>query len=138
MGKLRTLLDTFNVLAGISARHNRALRDVRDWAIAVQKLISEYNLCDSTNSNLLLKNSGKAKFDLTAIAYKARPLIKTAKNIKDTEVSSLIAELHDNVENMRRILINRALQEDKLKTVVPGLCASFEKLNKAISDIEYK
>lgn len=138
MGKLRTLLDTFNVLAGVSTRHNRALRDVRDWAITVEKFISVYNLSGSTNFDLLLKNSGKAKFDLTAIAYKARPLIRTAKNIKDTDVSPLIVDLNNNIENMRRILINRTLQKDKLGTVTASFCASFEKLSEVISDIEYK
>lgn len=138
MGKLRILSNTFNLLTGISARHNRALRDVRDWVITVQIFISEYNLYDSTNLKSLLKNSGKAKFDLTAIAYKARPLIKTANNIKGTDVSPLIAELNDHVENMRRILIHRSLQKGKLNTVITSLRASFKKLSEAISDIEYK
>jgi hypothetical protein len=138
VGRLKTLSNTFNLLTGISGRHNRALRDVRDWAITVQMFISEYNLYDSTDFNSLLTNSGKAKFDLTAIAYKARPLIKRAKKIKSTDVLSLITELNDNIENMRRILLNRALQENKLNTIVPSLCDSFEKLSETISDIEYK
>jgi hypothetical protein len=138
VGKLRTLSNTFNLLTGISARHNRALHDVSDWAITIQTFISEYHLYDSTDLNSLLTNSGKAKFALTAIAYRARPLIKTAKNIKGADVSPLIAELNDNVEEMRRILINRSLQEDKLNAAITSLCASFEKLDEAISGTEYK
>jgi hypothetical protein len=138
VGKLSTLSNTFNLLTGISARHNKALRDVSDWLITVQIFISDYNLFDSKDFSSLIKDSGKAKFDLTAIAYKARPLIKTAKNIKGTDVAPLIVELNDNIENMRRVLINRALQKDTLSTIVSSLCASFEKLSETISEIEYK
>ena len=137
MGKLRVLLDALNSLTGISARHNKALRDIKDWVITVQKFLTVYDLYGSPNLDSLIENIGKAKFDLTAIAHKARPLINTAKNIKGEQMVSLIVDLTENVGNLRRTLINPSLQDVILKKDILSLLTSFEKLQDALSGTDY-
>ena len=137
MGKLGAFLDTLNLLSGVSARHNRALRDANDCAGTIQKFLTTYDLYGSSNFGLLLENVGKAKFDLTAIAYRARLLIKTVKNIKGQQVSPLISEIVTSVENLRRALIDPSLYGENLSEVILSFRISFEKLQDALSDIEY-
>lgn len=117
------------------------MRDVKDWTTTVQRFFSTYDLYGNPSFDSLFINIGEAKFDLTAIAYRARLLIKTANNIKGQhkgqQVSPLNAELTDRVEDLRRALINPSLRDAKVSQVTPGLLMSFEKLQDAISDIEY-
>jgi hypothetical protein len=103
----------------------------------VQKFLTLYDLYGSPNFDSLSKNIGEAKFDLTAIAHKARPLIHTAKNIKSPQVSPLITELSTSVENLRRALIVPSIHDEELSEVVQRLLASFEKLQDALSAAEY-
>jgi hypothetical protein len=140
MGKLRTFFDIINSVTGTSTRHNRALRDLKDWAATVQRFLATYNLYGSPDLDLdlLLSNIGEAKFDLTAIAYQARPLVKTAGKIKGQKFSPLISELNDRIENIRRALINPSFYDTKLRNEILSLRKSFKKLQGALSVIEYK
>ena len=136
MGKLKAALDTFNSLTGRSGRHNRALRDVTDWAGTIQEFLARYNLHEgSTDFDSILENIGKAKFDLTTITYRTRKTIKTAKNVKGTSILPLIEEILHNLEHIRRALINPALGSAVIMKLIPELCKSFGKLQDAISDI---
>lgn len=137
MGKFRAFLDTLNSLTGISARHNRALRDVRDWTATVQRFLAVYNLYGRPAFDSLFKNAGEAKVDLIAIGYKARPLIEKAKNIKGKQVSPLVAALTENAENLRRALSSPSLRYTTARKAIPGFLRSFEELQDALSDIEY-
>ena len=139
MGILESLLYTFNSLTGRSRRHNRALRDVTEWSSAIQKLFTEYNL-DEEGSNLdsILKNREKIQFELIGITYKARGIIKIARNIKGVKVSPIVNEIIEELESVRTALINPALSHPRLIKAIPELRNSFRKLKDAISEIEYK
>ena len=136
MNKLRTIFDTLNYLTGISRRHNRALRDIKDWAMTVQRFLTLYDLYGSSNFDTLFKNIGEAKFDLTAIVHKARPLIRTAKNIKSPLVSPLLTELVTGVESLRRTLIINSLSDKELSEVMQNLLVPFEQLQDTLSAID--
>ena len=139
MGKLTGLLDRFNSFTGRNSRHNRALRDVTDLSVAIQEFMSRYNLQEeSSKLNFIFENIGSAKFDLTTIAHRTRMIIKTAKDIKGKGISPLIEEVHSDLEDVRRALINPALGSTILSEVLSKLRESFKKLHDAISDIEYK
>ncbi|MFH1647547.1 MAG: hypothetical protein ABID71_07690 [Chloroflexota bacterium] len=135
MEKLR---DAFKIATGASSRHNRALREVRDWASTVRKFITIYGLAEGDDLGQLLGNIGDAKFDLTAIAYTSRPVIKKARRIMGFDVPALIKALVGNVESMRLILISPSLQEERLKQAISGLNASFENLNEAITTTGFR
>jgi hypothetical protein len=137
VGIFRAFFDALNSLAGVSTRHNRALRDVKDWSATIQKFLSEYNLYGSPSLDTLLENIGKAKVDLTSIAYRAHPLIKATKHIKGKQVSPLITELVEAVESLRRALIHASKYDTNLGKDVLGLRTSFEKLQETLSDIVY-
>jgi len=139
MGKLTGLLDRFNSFTGRNSRHNRALRDVTDLSVAIQEFMSRYNLQEeSSKPNFVFENIASAKFDLTTIAHRTRMIIKTAKDIKGKRISPLIEEVHSDLEDVRRALINPALGSTILSEVLSKLRESFKKLHDAISDIEYK
>lgn len=139
MGRLKGLLDTFNSLTGRSWRHNKALRDIAEWSATIQEFFTEYNLQEEgSNFDSILENIGEVKFDLTTITFRARGIIKTAQNIKGVNISPLINEIIDELEDVRRALINPALGRTILIKVIPELRNSFKKLQDAISEIEYK
>jgi hypothetical protein len=127
-----------NYLTGISKRHNRALRDVRDWAATVQRFLTRYDLYGSPNFDSLFKDINEAKLDLTTIAYRARTLIKTGNDVKGQKISPLMVSLVTNVENLRRALINPSLHETRLGEDILSLLMSFEKLQETLSDVEYR
>ncbi|OGO44457.1 MAG: hypothetical protein A2Z05_07365 [Chloroflexi bacterium RBG_16_60_22] len=135
MEKLR---DNFNFLTGASSRHNRALREVRDWAATVRKLITTYGLAEGGDLAPLLGNIGGAKFDLTGIAYTGRPMIKKAGKIIGFDFTVLIRALVENVENLRLILIRPSLQEERLEQAVSSLNRSFDNLDIAITGTGFK
>jgi len=125
------------VIAGVSTQHNRALRDVRDWAVTIREFLYVYNLYGNYSLNSLSKNIGDMKFDLIAITYKGRPLIKAARKIKGKEISPLIVKLDDSLENFRRVLINPTLRSTKLNEAVLGLRMSFDELQDTLTDLDY-
>jgi hypothetical protein len=137
MGKLRTFTEAWRVLTGISAQHNKALRDVKDWATTVSEFLSTYSLNGDYSPDSLSDTIGDMKFDLTAIAYKGRPLIKAARKIKGKQISPLIIKLDESLENLRRVLVNPTMRAAKLNEAVVGLRLSFEGLQNALADIEY-
>jgi len=118
-------------------RHNRALRNIRDWAATVQKFLSEYQLYGNSNIDFLLENNRKANFDLIAMAHKGNVLIKPASKIRDAQVSPLLTKVVDEIENMRRAMMSPTLRNTRLPEVVSRLRVSFEKLQKELSAIEY-
>lgn len=136
MVKLRALSNMINSLTGTRTRRSRALRDVWEWAESLQKFLTEYGLYGSSDFSLLLDNLGKAKFDLTAITYKGRLLIRAGRNIKDRQVSSKVSEMVAMAEDLRRVLVDPYLRGEKLGETILNLRKSYEELQDALSDME--
>ena len=137
MDRLKSVVKTVNLLTGKSSRHNKSLRNLHDWSATVQKFLSDYQLYGRADAGLLLEDAGKAKFDLTALAYNSRNLKSQVKNIKNSQISSLFEEVVNQIETMRRTLINPALRESKLHGVVSEMKIAFEKMHDILSTIEY-
>ena len=138
MGKLTVFLDTVNSLTGRSKRHNRALRDIIDLSKTIQEFILRYHLQEKGPAfDFLFENIGLAKIELTTIIYQARTIVTTVKTVKGKNISPSLMEVHSDLEEVRRALIeptvSRVLEKSAYK-----LCTSFKKLNDAISEIEYK
>jgi len=126
-------------LTGRSRRHNRALRDVTEWLSTIQELFAKYNLYEGgSNLDSILENRGRIQFELISITYKARGIIKIARNIKGVKVSPIVNEIIEELEDVRIALINTALSHPRLIKAIPELRDSFRKLEDAISEIEYK
>jgi hypothetical protein len=136
MGKLRAFLDTFNSLAGISAQHNKALRDVKDWAENLQKFLSAYNLDERAIFNSLVERVGEVKVELVTLTHRARTLTKTAKNIKGKKVSPIIKEIITSLETLRVTLINPHMYDEMLSKDILILYTSYKKLQNTLSEIE--
>jgi hypothetical protein len=136
MVKKESISGIFNVVTGASGRHNKALRDVNDWAATVQKFLNTYELYGSSSYTALLDNVGSAKFDLTGIAYNGRPVIDIAKKIKGADMPAIITDVINSLENLRRFLIHPDKQEEKVDDSVDNLRTSYEKLQDTISHID--
>lgn len=137
MSIIKVIINVLNSLTGRSSRHNRALRNIRDWVATVQKFLSEYQLYGNSNIDFLLKNTRKANFDLIAMAHKGNILIKPASKIRDAQVSPRLTKVVDEIENMRRALMSPTLRSTKLPEVISRFLVSFEKLQEKLSVIEY-
>lgn len=137
MAIFKTIINVLNILTGRTVRHNRALRNIRDWAATVQKFLSEYQLYGNSNIDFLLENNRKANFDLIAMTHKGNDLIKPASKIRDAQVASLLTKVVDESENMRRALMSPNLRGTRLPEVVSRLLVSFEKLQEKLSATEY-
>jgi hypothetical protein len=131
--------DRFNALTGRSGRHNLALGDVTDWLATLHDFLAKYQLRESSSGlGSLLEKIGEAKFDLTTITYRARATSAIAGKVRGVRVAPLVADIVDNLEDIRRALINPSLGGEVLHTKVPALRESFEKLQEAISATGYK
>ena len=138
MGKIKAFWGTITTVTGINTRHNKALRDIKDWAETLRRFFIVYDLYGSPKFNLLTENIGKVKFDLIYITYKGHMLINEAKNIKGKAIIPLITDIMADAENLKRELTNLSLQDDTISEITLGLRKSFEKLKDALSDKEYK
>jgi hypothetical protein len=124
LGPLRVIIVILNRLTGRSARHNRALRDIRDWTATVKQFLNDYELYGSQDTGILLSHKGGR-------------LVPAAASISHAHVFPLLVKVIDEVENTRRTLMNPASRDIRLPEVVTGLCVSFEKLQEKLSEIEY-
>ena len=129
----------FYRLTGTASRHNRSLREVKDWAWTVEKFLRTYGIWTSKGGlGGLLKSSGDAKFDLTGIDHHGRDMVDRAREIMDRGIEPLVAKTVEDVEVVRKCLISPSLRNEKLPEAVAELRSSFKKLNgalKKISDI---
>jgi hypothetical protein len=137
MGKMKSILNTFNLLSGITSRHNRALAEVKDWTESVKYFLTTYDLYGKPGFDTLLKKIGNAKFDLTSIAYNGRPMVARAKNIKVEGITKQVKDLVDNMESLRRYLMKPSIQSDRLAKGIRNLRSSFETLRDVLAKTEY-
>lgn len=136
LNRLRIIPDILNWLTGKSARHNRALRDIRDWADTVEKFIADYKLRDSMDAGILAGNVSQANFDLIALSHKGNNLAAAANRISQPEISPLLIQVIGEIENTRRALMNPTFRTTTLPGVVSRLCVSFEKFQDRLSKID--
>jgi hypothetical protein len=136
LGRLNIIIDILNWLTGKKARHNRALREVRDWTDTVQKFLSDYKLPDSAGTDTLIENISQANFDLIALSHKGNNLAATANRISRARVWPLLIQVIGEIENTRRALMNPTFRVTTLPDVVSRLCISFEKLRAKLATID--
>jgi hypothetical protein len=128
----------YSRLTGAAARHNRALKEVRDWEAKVEKFLVAYRLLKGKAGMAgLLENPGDAKFDLTGIVHKGRGMVETAWDVKDKRIEPLVAGLVENMEVMRRYLMSPSLQKENLAGAVVELRDYFAALQGALAEISY-
>lgn len=134
---LRIIVDLWNFFTGRSARHNRALRHIRDWSATVPKFLADYRLSDSSEIAFLLENTRQANFDLIAMTHKGNELVKPASQVKGAQITPLLTRVVDEIENMRRALMSPALRAQRLPEVVSRLRAASEKLQEKLASVEF-
>jgi len=140
MGKLIGLLDlSVNFFTRKNERHNRALSEIKVLSGAIEEFLARFGLKGKKSDfRLIFENIGQAKFDLIAIEYHTRTKIKIAKDIKGKDLTPPLKEVHSDLEEVKKVILNPVLSSIVLGKSLSKLRKSFKNLLEAISDIEYK
>ena len=136
---LNKVLYIFQLVTGIIGRHNLALRDVSEWSSSIEAFLQTYNLLETdTGIGPILDDHGKAQFELVALTHKAHQINKISQNIKGARISPLTFDMAENLDGVRRALINPSLSQPILVEALTQTRASFSRMKDALSEIEYK
>lgn len=139
MGRLTGFVAAVNLFTGRSSRHNRALRDITDFTATIQDFLQRYRLQDeSPDFRFESEDLGTVKVELTTITYHLHPLIRTAKSIMGREVAPVLQEVHNDLEEVRRALINPLRGNTNPGEALAKLRISFQELTNIISETEYR
>jgi len=137
MGKLESVLSTFNLLTGRSRRHNKSLREVTEWLSNLQRILTEFDLHEEGFAlDTMLENIGKVRLELIRITYRSHEIIKISRKIKGVNV--IVNEIIDQLENFRRYLDYPELNSSKLIDTISEVRNYIFQLEDVISEIEYK
>ena len=93
---------------------------------------------ESPDLESLIENIGYAKFDLTNLTYHIRPMGETAKDIIGVKASPAMKQILNQIEDLRRALMDPALRRTQLRKVISELHESVADLQHKLSEIEYK
>ena len=122
-----------------NARHNRALRDLLGLTKSIEDFFARYHLQEELSGfKAVFTNMGQARIDATETAYQTGIRIGRTRNIEGKNLSALVEDVYNDLEELKRALYTRTLSEKTLRQRVLKLDMSFENLLAAISEIEYK
>ena len=134
MGKILIFFDQLiNLLTGWNSRHNRALREITDLSHAIDEFIAEYRIPADIFGNI-----GKARIDITSIAYQTRTKMKVAKQIRGKRIAPLVKQLNNNLETVREDIYTTKRGKEYLREDLSNLNNALRVLTDSISDISYK
>ena len=131
MGRFDNVLRKVNMVTGKTSRNLKSLDKISDWAASVQKFLDYYRIINDNPMGILLEKTGNAKFDLVGIIHNGRPVIDQARSLKG-DIQDLTISILENVESIRRYMIEPQLQEQHLVRTLKELVANQELLLSAI------
>lgn len=140
MPRLRGLLNVFiNRVTRENARHNRALRDLLYLSKLIEDFFARYRLQkDGSSFKTVFENMGQIRLDTIDLAYQTELRIKRATNIQGKDLSPIVEEVYNKLEELKRLLFTRILTDKLLGEPVSKLEKAFSNLLAAISDMQYK
>ena len=122
-----------------NARHNRALRDLLNLQRYIEDFLTKYDLKrDKADFRSVFENMGQARLDTTEIAHLAGTITRITKYIENKNLSPILEEVHNDLDDFKRSLFTRTLGSDVLDRHLTKLHASFDSFLVVISHIEYK
>ena len=131
----------FNILANalVRKKHNRALRDVLDLQRRIEEFLIKYRLQEGgIDFNLVFRDIGRARIDITEITHIAGKTIEVAGDVKGNDLRPLLERVATDLENVKRGLFTRTVRGSGLAERLDNLHHSLEGLLGAVSSIEYK
>jgi len=140
MSKLKSFLVALvNWFTMKNARHNRALRDLLHLSKSIEDFFFKYRLLeDRSEFKAVFENMGQVRIDATEIAQLTGTRIRIAGYIESKELPTLVEEVYNDLEELKRSLFTRTLSNKVLSQRVTKLDMAFENLLGAISDVKYK
>ena len=140
MAKLKSLLIVLvNWFTMKNARHNRALRDLIQLSKSIEDFFFKYRLLEEgSDFKAVFVNMGQVRIDATEIAYQTGIRIRRAQLIEGKDLTQLVAEVYNELSELKRSLFTRTLSNKVLSQRVTKLDMAFENLLAAISDIKYR
>ena len=140
MDKIKSLVVAlFNWFTSKNTGHNRALSDLLHLSRDIEDFLSKYRLLeDSSAFKIVFENIGQVRIDATEMVYQAEIRIRGAKLIKSKDLTPMVEEVYNNLDELKRSLFTRTLSNNVLAQRVTKLNMSFENMLAAISNIAYK
>jgi hypothetical protein len=135
MGWMKSILEIWNRLTGVTGRRIKALRHANDWAETVDVFIKAHGLQDDANVEKFMGKSGDIKFEITTLIYSGRVLTEQSSYLKNKQVVRIIEEIVETLESIRRYLFSPALQKDRLRKAITILPLAVAQLQKGLADI---
>ncbi|MFC1913960.1 hypothetical protein ACFLXF_01650 [Chloroflexota bacterium] len=133
MAKLKDFFEIVNTVTGSAARHNHALKELRELLDALREFLGKYSTPDD-----VFKNMGVARTEVTTLIHQIRVNGKTFRNIKAKRLMPLIRDVYSNLENVRVDIYNPQKGKSDLTESLSHLNDSFQALADVISGIEYR
>ncbi len=105
----------------------------------IEDLFAKYRLQEDTQFKAVFEHIGQARIDATETAYQTGVRINRARAIEGKEeLSPLVEELHNDLEELKRSLFTRTLSQNILAKEVSKVDIALENLLAALADIKLK
>jgi hypothetical protein len=140
MSKLsRSLNIIINRLTKRNEQQIRALGVVDSLAEDINKFLAKYRLQKhTTNFRVFFENIAVARIDLIGIKVKSLKTARIAKDIRRKDLSPLLSEVHNNLEEFRNALSLSTIDRKVVGNCADELRDSHKKLLEVLSLIEHK
>lgn len=140
MPRLKQLWNVFiNWVTRKNARHNRALRDLLYLSKLIEDFFARYRLReDGFSFKSVFEKMGQMRIDTIDLAYQTELRIKRVGNIQGKNLSPMVEEVHNELEELKRLLFTSIVTGKLLAGPVSKLEKAFDNLLAAISDMGYK
>ena len=133
---LNVFIDLFSMK---KARHNRALRDLLYLLKTIEDFMARYRLKeDGSDFNTAFKNMGQFRIDAVEIAYQSGIRIRRANDIQGKDLPSLVEEVHNGLDELKRALFTRTLSNQVLRQIVSRIDVAYKNLIAAMESEGYK
>ena len=133
MASLKGFFEIVNTVTGSTARHNHALKEIKELLGALKEFLETYRTPEN-----VFENMGMARTEITTLMYRIRVEGKTFRNIKAKRLMPLVSDVYSSLESVRVDIYNPQKGKYGLTESLSHLNDSFHALADVISGIEYR
>jgi hypothetical protein len=133
MAKLQDLVARIQVITGVTKKRNRALQEIGELLEVMRGFQEKF---EDPERVLADDNVVKARVDVSSLMYKIRNSEKIFRQLGNKQLTPLIIDVYDRLENVRVDVYNPHKGRVSLSDSLAGLRSSIDALEGAVSGIE--